>query len=255
MPGVRRPAIDIETDRRNQEQRARVGGEIKVLRERRGWSRLALAGRAGLGRMVESRLERGIGAFDLDALQRIAVALDQPLQITFGRDRLEGPADAGHLGIQELVLRLGRAAGCDDAFELVTRPAEPWRSADVSLRDDRRRRLTLVECWNTIGDVGAAARASERKRAEAEALATARWGEDAATVGIVWVVRATARNRALVACYPEVFAARFSGSSVGWVRALERGVLPPAAPGLVWCDVRSTRLFAWRRPGAATDGG
>jgi hypothetical protein len=105
----------------------------------------------------------------------------------------------------------------------------------------------LVECWNTIGDIGAAARSSERKRAEAEALAIARWGEATQAVGLVWVVRATAPNRALVSRYPEVFAARFPGSSAGWVEAIVSGIPPPTRPGLVWCDVAGIRLFAWRR--------
>ena len=252
MPGARRPSLDVEVDRRNQEQRARIGAEIQAFRERRAWTRMELADRAGLGRMVVGRLERGAGHLDLDALQRVAAAFDQSLQVTFGRDRRQEPSDAGHLAIQELVLRVGRAAGCAGSFELATRPAEPWRSADVGFRDDRRRRLILVECWNMIGDIGAAARSSERKRAEAEALAIARWGDVPAAVGVVWVVRATARNRALVARYPEVFAARFPGSSVGWVRALAIGTTPPTEPGLVWCDVRATRLDAWRRAAATT---
>jgi hypothetical protein len=140
-------------------------------------------------------------------------------------------------------------------FELATRPADPVRSADVGLRDDRRRLLVLVECWNTIGDVGAAARSSERKRAEAERLAVAigPLREDATLesyrVRGCWVVRATARNRALVARYPEVFATRFPGSSAGWVRALTAASEPPEQPGLVWCDVAPTRVFAWRRHG------
>jgi hypothetical protein len=125
--------------------------------------------------------------------------------------------------------------------------AEPWRSIDVGLLDDQRRRLVLVECWNTIGDVGAAARSSDRKLAEVATLATARWGDEPASVGLVWVVRATARNRALVARYPAVFEARFPGSSAGWVRAIVSGTSAPSGPGLVWCDIRATRLFAWRR--------
>ena len=152
----------------------------------------------------------------------------------------------GHLAMQELVLRAGRTAGYVARFELATRPAEPWRSTDVGLSDRRHRRLLLVECWNTVGDVGASARATERKRAEVEALAVTRWGDEPTAVGTVWVMRATARNRALVARYPEVFAARFPGSSIGWVRALLAGATPPDEPGLIWCDVAATRLFAWR---------
>lgn len=217
------------------------------MRERRGWTRIELAERAGLGRMVESRIERGIGNPDLDALQRIALALDRPLVVSFGgRDPSEAPADAGHLAIQELVLRLGRAAGYTGTFELPTRPAEPWRSADVGLAFASLRRLIHVECWNMIGDLGAAARSSSRKLADLEDLAIARWGEGGSTA-LVWVVRATARNRALLARYPEVFASRFPGSSRAWVEALMMGSEPPPEAGLVWCDVGATRLFEWRR--------
>lgn len=247
MPGVRRPQRALEVDRRNRQLQARIGAEIQAMRERRGWTRIELARNAGLGRMVESRIERGIGNPDLDALQRIAIALGRPLVVSFGgRDPEEAPADAGHLAIQELVLRLGRAAGYTGSFELPTRPSEPWRSADVGLASDTRRRLVHAECWNTIGDVGGAARSSARKLAELDDLATARWGEGSST-GLVWIVRATARNRALIARYPEVFASRFPGSSRGWVDALTMGSEPPPEPGLVWCDVGATRLFAWRR--------
>jgi hypothetical protein len=65
-------------------------------------------------------------------------------------------------------------------------------------------------------------------------------------VGGCWLVRATARNRALVARYPEVFATRFPGSSAGWLRALAAGGEPPSEPGLAWCDA-ATRMFAWRQ--------
>jgi hypothetical protein len=104
----------------------------------------------------------------------------------------------------------------------------------------------VAECWNTIGDLGAAARSSDRKRAEAEAYAAAIWGEEPATVGLCWIIRATKRNRELVARYPEIFGARFPGSSWRWVAALTEG--PPTEPGLVWCDIAATRLFPWRRP-------
>ena len=248
MPGARRAVVAVEADRRAREQRARIGSDIQTIRARRGLTRSQLAFRAGLGRMVESRIERGVTNPDLDALQRIAMALDRPLLVQFGgRDPNEPPADAGHLAMQELVLRVGRRAGYEGSFELPTKPNEPWRSADIGLADPREQRLIHVECWNTIGDIGAAARSSARKQVELADLAIARWGTSAST-GLVWVVRATAPNRALVGRYPEIFASRFPGSSLGWVDVLVRGAPSPGQPGLVWCDVSATRLFAWRRP-------
>ena len=253
MPTRIRTQLEVAADLRTREQCGRLGGELRKGRAARRLTQARLGAKVGLSQGAVSRAERGLGGgLTLDAWQRIGIALGRPLIVAFQRDTTGETADAGHLAMQELVLRLGRAAGYGRSFELATRPAEPWRSADVGLRDDRRRRLNLVECWNTIGDIGAAARSSDRKRAEAEALAVARWGEEPAAVGVVWVVRATAGNRALVARYPEVFAARFPGSSSGWVRALVSGTPPPAEPGLVWCDVRATRLFAWRRPRPAT---
>ena len=198
--------------------------------------------------MVVSRIERGVGGVPIEALQRVALAVGRPLIITLQRDIDGETADAGHLAMQELVLAIGRRAGFNGRFELAMRPAEPWRSTDVGLINDRNRTLLVVECWNTIGDVGAAARASTRKLAEASDLAVARWGDRPTSVGLVWVVRATARNRAIVARYPEVFGARFPGSSAGWVATLVEGNHPPSRPGLVWTDVATTRLLAWRRP-------
>ena len=65
-------------------------------------------------------------------------------------------------------------------------------------------------------------------------------------VRVCWVVRATRRNRRLLATYPELFASRFPGSSRGWFEALTTGSTPPPEPGLVWCDVGATRLLEWR---------
>jgi len=249
MPGVRRPVLAVEAERRNREQLARSGGIVRAARQRRRWTQRRLADRAGVGRGVVSRIERGLGAgVTIDAWQRVALAAGCPLVLGLQRDVEGETADAGHLAIQELVLHFGRRAGYHGSFELPTRPLEPWRSADVGLRDDAARRLVLVECWNTIGDVGAAARGSARKATEAAALAVVAWGAAVHRVGLVWVVRASARNRALIARYPELFAARFPASSVAWLAALVDGRPAPDGPGLVWCDIAATRLFAWRRP-------
>jgi transcriptional regulator with XRE-family HTH domain len=238
--------VSVEAARRNREQLARLGGEVRRSRERRNWTQTQLADRAGISRHIVGRIERAVTNLDVDVLQRIGIALERGLEVRFGRDSLDHPADAAHLAMQELVLRVGRACGYHGTFELPTRPAEPWRSVDVGLASPQRRILILNECWNTFGDVGASARSSARKLTELENLAIARWGTDA-RVGLVWVVRATARNRALVARCPEIFASRFPGSSRGWIAALSTGASLPPEPGLEWCDVAATRLLEWRR--------
>jgi hypothetical protein len=122
------------------------------------------------------------------------------------------------------------------------------RSTDVGLRNDQRRVLVLCEIWNTFGDLGAAARSTNRKKAEAEGYAISIAADRGAyRVAVVWVVRATARNRALLRRYPELFAARFPGSSVAWCRALTEGTEPPLEAGLVWYDVEASHIFPWRR--------
>lgn len=248
MSRMRRAELHAEAARRNREQCARLGADVRRSRKRRRLTQRALAALIGVVQSTISDLERGHGgSLSLDLWQRVFGALDRHLVLDASRDAEEEPADAGHLAIQELVLRLGRAVAYSAAFELATRPADPSHSADVALRDDRRRLLILLECWNTIGDIGAAARSSARKVAEAEAAAVAFGGDRPHRVAACWVVRATRRNRALVARYPEVFIVRFPGSSLGWVKAMLTGAEPPGDAGLVWSDPGATRLVEWRR--------
>lgn len=109
------------------------------------------------------------------------------------------------------------------------------------------RRIVIVECWNTFGDLGAAARSSNAKVRQAGDQAAAIAGEGRPfEVGLVWVVRDTKSNRALLARYPELFASRFPGPSQVWVAALAGQAPPPTRPGLVWADTKCTRVFARR---------
>jgi transcriptional regulator with XRE-family HTH domain len=227
----------------------RLGEGIRLARRRRRLTQRALGARVGLHHSRISQVELGRGAtLPLRDWFALADGVGRPLRVDLLRSADAEPLDAGHLKMQELVLQLARQAGLRATFELPTRPAEPWRSTDVGLRDDRRRQLLLVECWNTFGDVGAAARATNRKLAEAAGLAAALGGDGGPyRVEGCWVVRAGAANRALVARYPEVFSSRFPGSSANWMRAIAHGSRAPEAAGLVWCSVDGRRLFAWRR--------
>jgi len=226
---------------------AREGAKLRQARKRRRLTQVQLGVKCGLSQSTISDAEIGHGgALSLTAWQRIAIVLDLPLDFSLGRDALEEPVDAGHLAIQELVLRLARATGRRRRFELTSKPTDPWRSTDVGLIDDEQRSLILVECVNAFGNVNASIRSSDRKRGEADGLAIALGRGAPYEVRTCWIVRATRRNRQLISTYPELFANRFGGSSRAWVETLTRGTAVPDEPGLVWCDIQATRLFEWR---------
>ena len=255
----KRHELAAEAARRNREVLARLGAEVRESRLRRRMTQAQLGARISLARSTVGAIERGLGGgHTLDAWQRIGLALERPLRIELARDAREEPADAGHLGIQELVMRVGRGAGFQRTFELPSRPANPTHvhgrgpagrprpAADPRgvLEHDRRprrgRALHEPQAGRGGGPGGGAGRSSP------EGSEVGDPGEPYA-VATVWVVRATRRNRDLVARYPELFASRFTGSSRAWVQALTTGNRPPPDLGLVWCDVRATRLYAWRR--------
>jgi len=177
----------------------------------------------------------------------LADALGRYLRFEFARDPLEAPVDAGHLDIQQLVLRCGRQAGFHDRrVELPGRSGRGW--TDVALVKRESRVLVLVECVNTFGDIGASLRASDRKLADALQLAVALGGDGPPfQVRLVWVIRDSARNREVLRRYEQLFVARFTGSSQAWVAALVGGKPVPSEAGLVWCDAAASRLFAARR--------
>lgn len=232
------------------ENAVRLGAATRDARGRRGWSRQALGEKVGLGATRVGQIERGAGAgVSLEVWFALGQALDMPFRAKFARDRIEEPLDAGHLAMQELMLRLGRETGRARTFELATRPGNPALSIDVCTRDDAPRVLTIEECWNSFGNINESVRSTRRKVAEAQQLAVAAGGNAGPyRVAAVWVVRDTRRNREILARYPEVFTAAFTGLSRQWVAALTtRTSPPPPEMGLVWSDLRATRLFAWRR--------
>lgn len=108
----RRTAVELEALRVLQALMKREGARIRAARLRRRWTQRELGHRAALSQQTISQMELGDGAtLSLSAWQRVALALGLPLDVQLGRDALEGPRDAGHLAIQELVMRLGRAIG------------------------------------------------------------------------------------------------------------------------------------------------
>ena len=244
--------IEREIARRVTAMSLSLGRDVNEGRIRRLMTQRVAADMAGISQTAWSRIENGLGGqVPLRTWVAIGTVLDRPLAVSFSRplDTPRGPADAGHLEIQERVLELARATGRHGTFELPTRPTDPSRSTDVGMRDDQHRVLIQTECWNTFGDLGAAIRASNRKAVEAAAyaIATGRSDTEPYRIATVWVVRASASNRALLARYPHIIDAAFPGSSRRWVAALTVGAEPPADPGLVWFDTGTGRLTEHRR--------
>ncbi|MEW6223324.1 MAG: helix-turn-helix transcriptional regulator [Chloroflexota bacterium] len=243
--GGRRSRDEIEAAEEAAAVRRAIGRGIAAARRRRGWTQDAMAGRVGTSQSAISRLERGVPPLEIGELVRVAQALGIATRVELGRDPHDGPADAGHLAIQDLLVRLARATAGAALVELPLGTSDRSLSVDVCVLRRRQGELIVQEAWNRIGDVGAGLRSFDRKLALAAEAASAFPAPPSIVTG-VWVVRATRSNRELLASYPALFAARFTGSSRVWVRALVTGSAAPRGSGLVLCDVGATRLFEWR---------
>jgi transcriptional regulator with XRE-family HTH domain len=231
-----------------------LGQRVRAGRKRLRLTQAELAKGLGVHQSWLSRIELGHGgSVALDMWIRIGLVVKQPLAVSFSRPVGEArhPADAGHLQIQEALLRRARETGRTAFFELATRPSDPSRSIDVCVRDARHRVLFIEEAWNTFGDVGGAIRSTNRKTAEAADLAATIDDGDAYRVATVWIVRDNPGNREIIRRYPEVIASAFPGSSREWVRALTTTEAPPQLAGLVWYDGSADHMHEWRRPPAA----
>ncbi len=236
-----------------------LGRGVRVGRERLGITQVALAARVEVDQSRISQIERGLGrGVPVELWIALGVGLGRPLAISFTKPLGEPrePGDAGHLAMQERLLELARATGRPGTFEVPTRPLDPSRSIDVCVRDAPHRVLLIQEAWNSFGDLGAAVRSTNRKAAEATELAATLDEGPPYRVAMVWIVRPSATNRALVGRYPQIFRAAFPGSSRAWVQSLTTGTAPPTQPGLLWLDPASGGLTEWRRagPGGAIRG-
>lgn len=250
MTRVRRTDAQVQGAREATRIATTLGSELKRTRLRRRLTQQALGEKVGLGQGRISELERGEGASaPLDTWVALGLALGRPVALSFSRDiEPDEPRDAGHLRAQELVLQFARRSGRRADFELPTRPAAPGLAIDVVIRDVATRTMVVVEIWNRLDDLGAAVRSVSRKLSEAEGLAVSAAGDAAPyRVASCWLFVDTAANRRLLGRYPEIFAARFGGSSLGWVRCLVDGSAPPPAPGIAWVDTTAGRIRPVRR--------
>jgi transcriptional regulator with XRE-family HTH domain len=201
------------------------------------------ASRAGVSQPFWSRLERGAAATaSLETLAACAAAVDAELAAFL--QAIPGaslPRDLEHLRRQQLVIALGQLGGWRARAE---RPIDPLarrsRSIDVELVRDASREIAVIEIEDLLADGGDAMRGLADKVAAVRRDVGPGWN-----VSGLLVLRATNRNRQTLREFPDVFAARFPGSSGGWLGALRDTNRPmPIEDGIAWSSVDGGRLWA-----------
>jgi hypothetical protein len=207
---------------------------------------------AGIAQSFESRMELGKGlAASIETWAAVAAAVGSQLAAFLedlpGADR---PRDYEHLRRQQLVITTSQAGGWRARPEHRTDKRSQWaHNVDVRLDRSARRETAIVEIWDWIDDVGAAARgliakmvAAEREHAAHELDGGERW-----RVAGLMIVRGTRRNRGLVSEFRSLFRSQYPAPSRSWLAALTQPDAPmPSEPGFLWTDVRGTRLLAAR---------
>jgi transcriptional regulator with XRE-family HTH domain len=227
----------------------RMGKALRDARTRLALTQAQAALRAGIDQTTWSRLEinRDSG-YTLLTWDRAAHAVGTTLSAYLPQaSSADQPRDAVHLRNQELVLRTARQGGWRGVPEqALDRELTRSRHGDVVL--SRTVEWCLVEVVDWMADVGEAVRDFGRRLAALDRLSVARMrGDVMPKSGGLWLLRATARNRRLVAEHHEFFRGHFPGSGRAWLAAITHpDHAMPAEPALLWVDVKGTRIFAAR---------
>jgi transcriptional regulator with XRE-family HTH domain len=244
---ARRTPAQGRADRASADLANKLGRMLKDGRARMRLTQQRAADAAGISRGRWADLEGGRDALaTVMTLNRAAFAigggLDAWIKETSAADQ---PRDAVHLRHQELIIRLGLGGGWKALpEEMIDREARTSRAADVLLdrtAPDGTEEYALWDVWDWFPDVGGPVRDFSRRLEAVERYAVARMRGLEATLPRVsgcWVVRATARNRRLIA---------EPGSGHAWLAALiQTGAPLPKEPALIWVAVNGERLFPAR---------
>ena len=237
----RRSPRQAQADERAGQLAVFLGRALKDARRSRGWTQTQASQRAGLSQGCWSELERGNAAgMSLRVWVRASNAVDADLRAYLERaSGADAPRDAVHLRHQELLARTAATGGWQP------RPEHGLGGSGIAdLVISRLDELALIEIWDWFADVGDAFRSWDRKLDRLQAPTDK-------PVSGCWVVRATQRNRRLIAAHWMLFGARLSGSGAAWLRALTSRQCPmPVNPALLWVTVGGERLFV-ARPGSS----
>jgi transcriptional regulator with XRE-family HTH domain len=250
----KRSQLQVKSDDAVADLQRRLG---KMLLDARKGKRLTQAHAADLADIARSKwsnLERGKKGATLWIVSRAAHAVGAKLNAYIeGASAADLPKDAVHLRNEELVLKTSTPGGWEGLpEEELDRDLTRSRHGDVVLKRQRfgaPREYALCEVTDWLPDVGEATRDFSRRLAALDRYAVARMKGDEpvpSTSGF-WLLRATRRNRQLVADHRSFFRARFPGSGHEWLASLRDPDAPvPTKPALLWVAVSGDRMFASR---------
>ena len=232
----------------------RLGIALRDSRRITGLKQTEVAARAGVSQALISNLERGRGrTASIETWACVAAALGE--RFVGFLEQAPGatpPRDIEHLRRQSALIQLAAAGGWVALPEFAIDPgAIRSRSIDVALIRTATPEAVAAESWDWFDDVGASLRGLDAKvtllaaRVADESNLGEAGSPHAWRVRGLFIVRDTHRNRAIVAELRPLFAARFTGSSTAWLRALTSEAPPPGGHGLLWSDPHG-RLIASR---------
>ena len=216
----------------------RLGIGLRDARLTAGRTQAEIADRAGVSQGLISLIERGHGrSASIETWACIAAAVGE--QFVGFLERASGaaqPRDIEHLRRQSALIELASAGGWSALPELAVDPGSiRSRSIDVVLMREATSEAVVVEVWDWFDDVGASLRGLDAKVTALGPRLAAEWRIEG-----LFIVRDTRRNRTLVAELRPLFAARFSGSAVDWLRALGSPTTRlPDGHGFVWSDAKN----------------
>lgn len=203
----------------------RFGTVVRAVRQRRGWRQEDLAAKAGVSQSTISRIERGHpGTFSLDAIRRVAAALDIRVELLarWRAGDLDRLANARHSRLHEAVAASFRAR----LPEWILAPEVSFSIygergvIDILAWHPGRRALLIIELKTDISDVNELLGTFDRKVRLAWRIAEER-GLNPLTVS-GWVIVAPGRtNRERIAAHGAMLRAAFptDGRGIGgWLR-------------------------------------
>jgi transcriptional regulator with XRE-family HTH domain len=194
----------------------RFGRDIRLLRQRRGWTQRRLAAQAKVSRWAAAEMEAGRGGrIAMEQLGRVVAALGGYLsmRIEYQGGSVDRLRDQRHAAlVDQMVARLV-ANGWEVATEVSFNVYGDRGSIDILAFDPVTGALLVVEVKSVITDVGATLMALDRKVRHAQELAKAR-GWEARTVGRLLVLPETSTARRRVDDHEATFRNAFSARNV-----------------------------------------